>query len=272
MTIVEAVKTVLLAEKVPMTCEEIYQQILEKKLYSFPAKRPLGVISWEIRRHCCNLEFVSSSPNRIFQLTGYQGKKAQYFLALDDNEKVNEPVLNLQDLEETTDFTPEEKIQQAYALHVDAIREQLQTLIMNNPPSFFEHLVVDLLLKMGYGNGKDGVVVGKPHDGGIDGIIREDRLGLETIYLQAKRYTPGNNIGRREIQSFVGAMQNVNKGVFITTSAFSKEAQEYADNQQQKNLRLIDGDLLTQLMIKYRVGVESKISFDIFEIDNDYFV
>ena len=125
---------------------------------------------------------------------------------------------------------------------------------------------------MGYGNGKDGVVVGKPNDGGIDGIIREDRLGLETIYLQAKRYTPGNNIGRREIQSFVGAMQNVNKGVFITTSAFSKEAQEYADNQQQKNLRLIDGDLLTQLMIKYRVGVESKISFDIFEIDNDYFI
>lgn len=272
MTIVEAVKTVLLAEKVPMTCEEIYQQILEKKLYSFPAQRPLGVVSWEIRRHCCNLEFASSSPNRIFQLTGYQGKKALYYLAIDDNEKVDEPVFPFQNLEDTIDCTPEEKMQHAYILHVDAIREQLQSLILNNPPAFFEHLVVDLLLKMGYGNGKDGVVVGKSHDGGIDGVIREDRLGLETIYLQAKRHTQGNNIGRKEIQSFVGAMQNVNKGVFITTSAFSKEAQEYADNQQQKNLRLIDGDLLTQLMIKYRVGVETKISFDVFEIDYDYFV
>lgn len=272
MTIVEAVKVVLLEEKISLTCDEIYQKIIDKKLYSFPAKKPVAVVSWEIRRHCINLEFATSSPNRIFELTGYNGKKALYYLCPEKANNGNYPGQVPVETEDSSDFPPEEQIQQAYVQHVESIKEQLQALILNNPPAFFEHLVVDLLLKMGYGNGTDGIVVGKPHDGGIDGVIREDRLGLEKIYLQAKRYAIGNNIGRHEIQSFVGAMQNVNKGVFITTPSFSKEAREYAKNQQQKSLRLIDGETLTQLMINYRVGVQSKACFDIFEVDHDYFV
>ncbi len=99
-----------------------------------------------------------------------------------------------------------------------------------------------MLIAMGYGYDKDsGIVVGGSHDGGIDGIIFEDKLELDKIYLQAKKYKIGNTVGRKDLQAFVGAMQNVHKGVFITTSSFTKEAVVYAKNQQQKSLKLIDG-------------------------------
>lgn len=125
------------------------------------------------------------------------------------------------------------------------------------PPKFFESLVVHLLLEMGYGvNDQAGKVIGKSHDGGIDGVIFEDRLGLSKIYIQAKRYDQKNTIGRQILQSFVGAMQDVQKGVFITTSTFTKEAINYAENQQQKSLKLINGDLLADLMITYGIGLE----------------
>lgn len=125
---------------------------------------------------------------------------------------------------------------------------------------------------MGYGSDKEsGVVIGRSHDGGIDGVISEDRLGLDQIYIQAKRYTPGNTVGRKELQSFVGAMQNINKGVFITTSSFTKEAKKYAVDQQQKNLRLIDGQELAKYMIKYQVGIVIKKRYEIVDIDSDYF-
>lgn len=115
-----------------------------------------------------------------------------------------------------------------------------------------------------------GIVVGGSHDGGVDGIINEDKLGLSLIYLQAKRYTSGNNVSRREIQSFVGAVQNIQKGVFITTSSFTREAMEYVE-QQQKSLRLIDGEMLARLMVKYEVGIVSQQSLKIYKVDNSYF-
>lgn len=143
---------------------------------------------------------------------------------------------------------------------------------MGKVPEFFEHLIVELLLKMGYGYDSDsGIVVGGSHDGGIDGIINEDKLGLSLIYIQAKRYSSENSVGRREIQSFVGAMQNVHKGVFITTSSFTREAMEFAEHQQQKSLKLIDGEMLTRLMVKYEVGIIGQQSLKIYKIDNLYF-
>lgn len=139
-------------------------------------------------------------------------------------------------------------------------------------PYFFERLVLDVLVAMGYGvSNKDSAkVTQKSNDGGIDGIINEDALGLDRIYLQAKRYKDGSSIGRKEIQSFVGALagEGATKGVFITTSNFSTQAMDYAKNQ---NIILIDGEYLTKLMIKYNVGtvVSRKIEFK--KIDLTYF-
>lgn len=152
------------------------------------------------------------------------------------------------------------------------MKQQVFTHVLNNSPEFFEHLVVDLLLKMGYGYDEQaGVVTGKSHDGGIDGIISEDKLGLDVIYIQAKKYAPANTVGRKEIQAFIGAMESVQKGVFITTSSFTREAIAFVDKQQQKSIKLIDGVLLSELLVKYRVGVDVAQSFALYKLDADYF-
>ena len=126
--------------------------------------------------------------------------------------------------------------------------------------------------KMGYGYGSDsGITVGGPHDGGIDGIISEDKLGLDLIYLQAKRYKESQKVGSKDLQAFVGAMKNVQKGVFITTSSFTREAMKFVEEQQQKNLKIIDGKLLAELMVKYEVGVKVQQSFHVYKPDISYF-
>ena len=181
----------------------------------------------------------------------------------------NEPV-------DTTsaDLLPIEKIAKLYKQHLKETQKQLIEAILNNPPAFFEELVVNLLLKLGYGyNQASGMVVGKSHDGGIDGIINEDALGLDKIYVQAKRYASGQNIGRPELQAFAGAMMagGVKKGVFITTSTFTKAAQEFSIQQTEKNISLIDGDTLTALMIQNEVGVRSVQSYAVYEIDSNFF-
>ncbi|MGB4611435.1 MAG: restriction endonuclease, partial [Methanothermobacter thermautotrophicus] len=139
-------------------------------------------------------------------------------------------------------------------------------------PEFFEKLVVDLLLKMGYGGSRKdaGKAIGKIGDGGIDGIIKEDKLGLDTIYIQAKRWQ--DTVSRPEIQKFAGALQGqkARKGVFITTSKFSDKAREYASSIDNR-IVLIDGDELAQLMIDHDVGVSKGTSYEIKKIDTDYF-
>ena len=144
--------------------------------------------------------------------------------------------------------------------------------LLNSPPSFFENVVVDLLLKMGYGyDSNSGIVTGKSHDGGIDGEINEDKLGLDKIYIQAKRYAKTNHISRNELQAFVRAMEGVLKGVFITTSSFTNEAKKYAAANQVKHIRLIDGEMLTSLMIHYGIGVTVRKTVSIYSIDQSYF-
>ena len=143
---------------------------------------------------------------------------------------------------------------------------------MENDQAFFEQLVVNLLIKMGYGYDKSaGRVVGRSHDGGIDGIISEDKLGLDLIYIQAKRYQKEKTVGRKELQAFVGAMEGVQKGVFITTSKFTREALEYVDKIQHRHVSLIDGERLFELMIKNSVGVQSIKTYHLFKIDEDFF-
>ncbi len=175
-------------------------------------------------------------------------------------------------IDEKAEFLPEEKIASAINEHLLQIKQQLLDNIMANHPDFFEQLVVQLLLKMGYGYDKNsGIVTGGSHDNGIDGIISEDKLGLGLIYIQAKRYASNNKVGRKELQAFIGAMGHIQKGVFITTSSYTKEAFSFGTQQQQKSIKLIDGSLLAEYMVKYGIGVESVKTFSIYKINSDYF-
>lgn len=268
MTIVEAVKSVLNTSATGMTSKEVYQEIINRNLYSFPAKKPDAVVNSIIRRHCLGLDFPTANAIKHFKIVSFKGKKPCYALI---ESSINQ-IVDVPKEPHTADLLPEEKIQIAHKAHITTIESELNRQILNNHPSFFEKLIVELLLKMGYGYDQTaGVVVGGPHDGGIDGIISEDKLGLDLIYLQAKRYKPGNTVGRHDLQAFVGAMQNVQKGVFITTSSFTKEAIQYAEQQQQKNLKLIDGAMLSSLMIKYEVGIIVEDTIKIYRLDTAYF-
>lgn len=195
------------------------------------------------------------------------------FVAFRDNQETSEPTQQAIPVPVVQNETPEELIEGgARAIRKDLAEEILQR-IKGCPPSFFEHLVVELLVKMGYGGTRQdaGRAIGRSGDEGIDGVIHEDRLGLDVIYLQAKRWE--SVVGRPEIQKFVGALQGqrAKKGVFITTSDFTKEAVEYVRNIDNKVV-LINGSLLASLMIDHNVGVSLAATYEIKKIDSDYFL
>jgi restriction system protein len=168
--------------------------------------------------------------------------------------------------------TPEELLEDGYQRIRQELAQELLSRVKSCSPHFFERLVVELLVKMGYGGSiKDaGQVIGKSGDEGIDGTIKEDRLGLDVIYIQAKKWEGA--VGRPEIQKFVGALygQRAKKGVFIATSSFSHEATEYVKNIDSK-IVLIDGKQLADLMIDHGVGVSIISTYDVKKVDNDYF-
>jgi restriction system protein len=167
---------------------------------------------------------------------------------------------------------PEEQIESIHAQLKRDLAAELLNRIAAAPPDFFERLVVELLLKMGYGGSRQdaGRAIGRSGDGGIDGIINEDRLGLDSIYLQAKRWE--NPVGRPEIQKFAGALaeHRAKKGVFITTSSFTKEALASATKHDAR-IVLIDGEKLATLMIDHGLGVSLAASYEVKRIDSDYF-
>lgn len=169
--------------------------------------------------------------------------------------------------------TPLEELEAAFSEIEQTLAEELLEKVRSCSPSFFEKLVVDLLVAMGYGGSlRDvGQVLGRSGDGGIDGAIKEDRLGLDTIYVQAKRWE--GSVGRPEIQKFAGALDGVKarKGVFITTSRFTSEAEEYSSFIDKK-IVLIDGEKLAKLAIEYNLGVSTYSSYVIKRLDSDYFI
>lgn len=175
--------------------------------------------------------------------------------------------------DDVSSTTPEETLEQAYQQLRDEVANELLHLIKSNTPEFFEKLVIHLIVSMGYGGSvkEAGKATRKTADEGIDGVIKEDRLGLETIYLQAKRWEAV--VGRPEIQKFVGALhgQRARKGVFITTSRFSKEAMDYV-GQIDPKVVLIDGSDLVQLMIDHGVGVSSAALYEVKKVDTDFFI
>ena len=166
--------------------------------------------------------------------------------------------------------SPDERIDQAIGELNDSVASELLDMIGQSSPTFFEHLVLDLLHALGYGTSRvDLQRVGGSSDGGIDGVISLDRLGLEKVYVQAKRWQ--NNVGRPEIQGFFGALagRRAKKGVFITTSAFTREARDYS-NQVSDSIVLVDGARLARLMIEHGVGVTHR-PLKIAQVDSDYF-
>lgn len=169
-------------------------------------------------------------------------------------------------------LTPEDALASAYKKLRSALESEVLSSVKDATPSFFERLVVDLLVKMGYGGNRQdaGKALGKSGDEGIDGIINEDRLGLDVIYIQAKRWE--GTVGRPEIQKFAGALQGqrARKGVFITTLSFTNEAKEYASLIESKII-LIDGEHLSRLMVEHNVGVSTVGQYEVKKLDSDYF-
>ena len=183
-----------------------------------------------------------------------------------------QPATNSESEEEEQTRTPEEALERAYQNLRSDLAADLLTQIKQSPPALFERLVVELLVKMGYGGSRKdaGRAIGKSGDEGIDGIIKEDRLGLDIIYIQAKRWD--NTVGRPDIQKFAGALQGqrARKGIFITTSDFSRDAHDYASRIDSK-IVLIDGEGLAQMLIDHNIGVAPVASYEIKRVDSDYF-
>jgi len=179
-----------------------------------------------------------------------------------------------QDFDLLSRQTPRSVIDTSYEnLRVD-LAEDLLDYVLASSAEFFEHLVVDLLLAMGYGGvDKTGYVLGRSRDGGVDGYIQEDKLGLDKIYVQAKRYARDNAVGRPAIQAFVGSLMGLGaaRGVFLTTSRFTDEALGYASDVKHAKIILIDGKRLTELMIDHNVGVSVEKTYIIKAVDTDYF-
>lgn len=171
--------------------------------------------------------------------------------------------------------SPQDILDDAYNKINATLIDDILSEVMKQSPAFFERLVVKLLTQMGYGGSLDGAgtVTRSSGDEGIDGIIREDKLGFNLIYIQAKRWDRNSTVGRPELQKFVGALagQGATKGLFITTAQFTKEAKEYANKQHTTKVVLVDGVALAKLMIEYNVGVSIETTYSIKKIDSDFF-
>lgn len=171
--------------------------------------------------------------------------------------------------------TPSEMMDLAYRDINRQLADDLMTMIMQQSPAFFEKLVVELLKKMGYGDRleRSGEVTGKAGDEGIDGIVREDTLGFDKIYVQAKRWSDDHAVGEPDIQQFAGALMGMGatKGLFITTSHFSRQAVSYVEKHMSAKIVLVDGEKLTGYMIQYGLGVSTTHVYEIRRVDSDYF-
>lgn len=256
-------------ELLPSGTQEVYRNRiawahdrLKRGAYSESPARGI----WKITTK--GMEFVAAHPE------GFTEDERTYLAFRIHNKKhLTETIVNNAGELPAVDATPRETIERAVQQLEESVAEELIQLVLGSSPSFFEKLVVDLLLAMGYGLRK-GVIQdgGKSGDGGIDGIIALDRLGLEKVYLQAKRWSSEHCVGSPEVQRFFGALagRKAKKGVFITTSYFSKDAEEFA-RQVSDSIVLIDGEKLAELMIEAGIGVSTEKSVKLMKVDTDYF-
>lgn len=272
MRIIDAITEVLKESGKPMGHLQIYHAIKKRQLFSFGAKDPISVVRSQIRKHCFGLDFPSASPKKFFIMT--EGKttstKPLYFL-IGENKLKNRVV---ETIEECSELLAEEAIHKNYLQHLINLKQQLLGIIKSEDPAFFEKLVVDLLLKMGYGWNKttSGQVVGGRADEGIDGIISQDKLGLENIYIQAKRYS-AMKVPPSEVRDFIGTMtiKGARKGVFFTTSDFTKQARKHAQDAQGMSITLVDGNLLSDLLVQHEMGIAKVEKYIVYEVDKNFF-
>src|SRR6266566_610282 len=210
-----------------------------------------------------NIKFLNQFPEFLAFHTATNSKEG----------KTNGTTSSSQEIVEKTSQTPQEILEISYQNLRQTLAQELLERIKNNTPRFFESLVVDLLVAMGYGGSRKdaGQAIGQVGDGGIDGIIKEDKLGLDAIYLQAKRWE--GTVGSPIVQGFAGALmgKKARKGILITTSTFSPQARNYAAGIDNLKIILIDGEQLAQLMIDHDVGVTEESRYIVKKIDLDYF-
>jgi restriction system protein len=177
--------------------------------------------------------------------------------------------------QETESSTPQERLDEAVATINAELKSRLLTAILEQTPAFFEQLVLDVLVKMGYGGSRTDAAehLGRSNDEGVDGRINQDSLGLDQIVVQAKRYAPNRPIDRATVQAFVGSMtgQGVTKGIFITTSSFNPNAREFVQRASHTKVVLIDGDGLLNFMLEHEVGVRARNTIKVLELDQNYF-
>jgi restriction system protein len=212
--------------------------------------------------------FLAKHPTRIDNQA--LSESTEFVSWRDRSEQASEPAIE----QELSALTPEDQILDAISQIENVLVSDVIDAVLSLSPARFEKLVVDLLLAMGYGGG--ALERGKPTqlsgDGGIDGVINEDELGLDAVYIQAKRYQPETRVGRPALNAFVGSLtgEGASKGVFVTTSDFSKEAISYVDRVQHR-IVLINGERLARLMIKHEVGVRARNTYILRSVDEDYF-
>lgn len=219
---------------------------------------------------------LSRNPHKIDVTLLLENPDFQKFYRGDDRQEQDTIALpqNVFVAEQNTE-TPEEQIETVYSSLNAALRADLLERIASNSPAFFEQLIVSLLVAMGYGGSHKNASeqLGRSGDGGVDGIINEDRLGLDRVYVQAKRNASTNTVGRPEIQAFLGSLIGLgaNKGVFVTTSSYSQHAKDFVKHLSQRII-LIDGKMLTELMIEHQVGVRTQRVIEFKRIDEDFFI
>ena len=250
-----------------MRIKDIAESLAEQFSLTDEQRKAKGTYGLVWRRHVNNAANILVKSELLFRI------KYGWIINLD------QPEVETSDVDEDSLFSegetspPEAIIARNYRNHIDRLKEDLLEKIMKNPSDFFEELVLDLLVEMGYGGSRaDAETVGRSGDGGIDGIINQDKLGLDAIYVQAKRWEDGN-VGSPDIDKFSGALtrQGASKGVFITTSSFTDPAKEAANESAGPKIVLIDGDQLVQLMIDHDIGVSAGDSYQLKEVDPDYF-
>ena len=232
-------------------------KILENPSRGFVKITSLGIEILQSNQSSLNLKFLKQLPTYQEAMTGWKNKNVEQEISKNEDVEVK---------------TPEELMEYGFQNLRQSLELEILSTLKSVSPSYFERIVVELLVKMGYGGSIQdaGKAIGRSGDEGIDGIIKEDKLGLDVIYIQAKRWE--GVVGRPEIQKFVGALagQRAKKGVFITTSWFTKEATDFA-LQMETKIVLIDGEKLAQYMIDYNLGVSVQNTYEIKKIDSDYF-
>lgn len=273
MRIVDAITQVLKESNRPLSHHQIHNAIQKGELFSFGAKDPKSVVRSQIRKHCYGLDFPSASPKKLFKISSEKsGNGKPLYVLHDKNEELVTDVV--QHESSSVEFLVEEVIHNNYRKHLVNLKIQLLGIIKSEDPAFFEKLVVDLLLKMGYGWNEttSGEIIGGSGDEGIDGIISEDKLGLENIYIQAKRYN-STKVPPREIRDFIGAMaiKGARKGVFFTTSEFTKQAKKHSEDAQGMSITLVDGDLLADLLVQHEMGIAKVQNYTVYEVDKNFF-